>query len=60
MVAINKITRDSPKTTAVKIWPKLTRAAMDQVKTPNLVPTMGHKDHYKNAFLEFLAALKAS
>ena len=60
MVAIDKIIRDSPKTTAVKIWPKLTRAAMNQIKTPNLVSIMGHKDHYKDTFLEFLSVLKAT
>ena len=38
-VAINKFARDSVTR------PKLTRAVMDQVTTPNLVPIMRHKDH---------------
>ena len=59
-MVIDEFTRDSAKATSIKTWPKLTTAAMDQVTPPNLLLIIGHKDHYKNAFLEFLPVLKVT
>ena len=59
-VALEEFTRKSTEVPAITSRPKPTKAAMDIVQPPDFLPIREHKDHYKNAMLEFLAVLKAT